>query len=256
MLIISESDSPFYFSRALAALHFHNLRGSGNEKTHTHAQIWGLVPGLGGWQEFVYVFFWVHSLWEKKHINKLPRKSWDHPMNMFFYVFFVLRCLLPRGGAAEALHTTPELWPLRANNQWRSALGILDRYRVATVHCRSMGLLHHGLEPLLTVQGSKHVNSIHFSQMSVSVTCVASTKFVAKNSWRFQASLPEGSLGGEGTYHQIQYMTSSTVTWRRTFMNDVHRSKSASPAQMKSGVIRINGCFMIATLKELTLNIP
>ena len=40
---------------------------SGKEKTCKHKQICGIVPGLGGCQDFVYVFFWGHSLWGRKN---------------------------------------------------------------------------------------------------------------------------------------------------------------------------------------------
>ena len=36
-------------------------------KTHKHKQICGIVPGLGGWRNFVYVFFSGHSLWGRKN---------------------------------------------------------------------------------------------------------------------------------------------------------------------------------------------
>ena len=40
---------------------------SGKEKTHKHKQICGIVPGLGGCQNFVHVlFFSGHSLWGRK----------------------------------------------------------------------------------------------------------------------------------------------------------------------------------------------
>ena len=49
---------------------------SGKDKTHKHKQICGIVPGLGGCQTFVYVFFSGHSLWgRKKHINKIPPRQ-------------------------------------------------------------------------------------------------------------------------------------------------------------------------------------
>ena len=40
---------------------------SGKEKTHKHKQICGIVRGLGGRQNFVYVFFSGHSLWGRKN---------------------------------------------------------------------------------------------------------------------------------------------------------------------------------------------
>ena len=46
-------------------------------KTHKHKQICGIVPGLGGCQKLVYVFFFSgHSFWgRKKHVNKIPPKN-------------------------------------------------------------------------------------------------------------------------------------------------------------------------------------
>ena len=38
----------------------------GKEKTHKYKQICGIVPGLGGCQKFVYVFFWPFLMGEKK----------------------------------------------------------------------------------------------------------------------------------------------------------------------------------------------
>ena len=34
-----------------------------------------IVPGLGGWQKFVYVFFGVIPYGGKKHINKIPPQN-------------------------------------------------------------------------------------------------------------------------------------------------------------------------------------
>ena len=56
------------------AFSLHRTEHIREEKTHTHKQIRGIVPGLGGWQNFVYASFWGHShfLWEQKYINKFP----------------------------------------------------------------------------------------------------------------------------------------------------------------------------------------
>ena len=63
----------------------------GKKKTHKHKQICGIVPGLGGCQNFVYVFFSGHSLWgRKKHINKIPTKSRDNPVKILFTCFFFM----------------------------------------------------------------------------------------------------------------------------------------------------------------------
>ena len=57
------------------------------ENKHKHSQIWGTVPGLGGWQ-FVCVFFGSHSLCRENHINKSPEHLGTIPEN-FVYVFFL-----------------------------------------------------------------------------------------------------------------------------------------------------------------------
>ena len=64
---------------------------SGKEKTHKHKQICGIVPGLGGCQIFVYVFFRVIPYGgEEKHINKVPPKIPGQSRETFVYVFFSL----------------------------------------------------------------------------------------------------------------------------------------------------------------------
>ena len=41
---------------------------SSSEKENVNINIFrGIVPGLGGWQTCVYVFFSCHSLWREKH---------------------------------------------------------------------------------------------------------------------------------------------------------------------------------------------
>ena len=83
-------------------------------KTHKHKQICGIVPGLGGCQKVVYVFFFVGSflMGEKKHINKIPPKIPGQSRENFVYVFFSLcvffslpiinsvhtRCIVKTGG--------------------------------------------------------------------------------------------------------------------------------------------------------------
>ena len=47
--------------------HFRRLPSSGKEKTHKHKQIYGIVPGLGGCQKFVYVVFSGYLLWGRKN---------------------------------------------------------------------------------------------------------------------------------------------------------------------------------------------
>ena len=75
------------FSEAVSLL-------SGNKKTHKHKQICGIVAGLGGCQNFVYVLFLggCHSLWGRiEHINKVPppKKILGQSHEKFVYVFFL-----------------------------------------------------------------------------------------------------------------------------------------------------------------------
>ena len=53
------------------------IRSMRERKIHKHKQICGTVPGLGGWQEFVYVFFFgsFFPYGGEKHINKIPPKN-------------------------------------------------------------------------------------------------------------------------------------------------------------------------------------
>ena len=41
-------------------------QNSGKEKTHKPKQVCRIVPGLGGWQNFVYVFCRVIPYWGEK----------------------------------------------------------------------------------------------------------------------------------------------------------------------------------------------
>ena len=41
-------------------------QGQGKKKAHKHKYIYGIVPGLGGWQMYVYVFFSSHFSWPRK----------------------------------------------------------------------------------------------------------------------------------------------------------------------------------------------
>ena len=65
---------------------------SGKEKAHKHKQICRIVPGLGGCQKVVYVFFLFsgHSLWGGKHINKIPPQIPGQSRENYVYVFFSL----------------------------------------------------------------------------------------------------------------------------------------------------------------------
>ena len=67
------------------------------KKTHKHKQICGIVPGLGGWQHFVYVFFRVIPYGgEKTHKQNSPPEILDNPVRFlcvfvfiwFFFFFF------------------------------------------------------------------------------------------------------------------------------------------------------------------------
>ena len=46
----------------------------GKEQTHKHRQIWGIVPGLGGWPKYVYAFWGVLPYDEEKDINKIAQE--------------------------------------------------------------------------------------------------------------------------------------------------------------------------------------
>ena len=46
--------------------------------THKHKQIQGIVPGLGGWREFVYVFFEVITWWGRIWSGDFP----DSPFSL------------------------------------------------------------------------------------------------------------------------------------------------------------------------------
>ena len=65
---------------------------SGKEKTHKQKQICGIVPGLGGCQNFAYVFlfFRVIPYGGEKHINKIPPKIPGQSREHFVYVCFSL----------------------------------------------------------------------------------------------------------------------------------------------------------------------
>ena len=54
----------------------------GKEK-HKHKQFCGIVPGLGGWQNFVCVFFGSFLLGRKTH-KQNPPQSRDNPVNILF----------------------------------------------------------------------------------------------------------------------------------------------------------------------------
>ena len=74
------------------------------ERRKTHEQIQGVVPGLCGWQSFVFVcvcvFGVIPSGGEKEHINKFPKKYTPVKVClcqiMCFSFFLVLFFLLPR----------------------------------------------------------------------------------------------------------------------------------------------------------------
>ena len=57
---------PFFRAKRIVV---YNLcsENSGKEKTHKHKQICGIVPGLGGCQNFVYVFFFGSFLMGEKN---------------------------------------------------------------------------------------------------------------------------------------------------------------------------------------------
>ena len=59
------------------------------------AQLCGIVPGLGGWQNVFYVFFRVIPYGGEKHINKIPPKIPGQSRENFVYVFCSL-CVFVR----------------------------------------------------------------------------------------------------------------------------------------------------------------
>ena len=61
------------------------------KKAHKLKQICGIVLGLDGCQEFVYVFFRGHSFYEggeKKRISKIPPKIPGQSRDMFVFLCF------------------------------------------------------------------------------------------------------------------------------------------------------------------------
>ena len=71
----------------------------GKKKTHKHKQICGIVPGLGGCQKCVYVFFFFsgHSLWgDKTHKQNSPQNPGTIPWKFCLRVFFFMCFLLPK----------------------------------------------------------------------------------------------------------------------------------------------------------------
>ena len=60
------------------------------EKKHKHKQVCGIVPGLGGWQKLVYVFFLVIPYGgEKTHKQNPPPRIPGRSTGSFVYVFFL-----------------------------------------------------------------------------------------------------------------------------------------------------------------------
>ena len=81
---------------------------SGKEKAHKHKQICGIVPGLGGCQKFVYVFFGSFLMGEKKHISKIPTQSRDNPVKFLFTCFFSLCVFLaPKNQDSQHMPNQP-----------------------------------------------------------------------------------------------------------------------------------------------------
>ena len=85
---------------------------SGKEKTHKHKQICGIVPGLGGCQNFVYVFFFFfsgHSLWgqKKTHKQNSPQNPGTIPgkfcLRVLFFMCFFSLPTIPRVAPRVAL---------------------------------------------------------------------------------------------------------------------------------------------------------
>ena len=76
---------------------------SGKE-AHQHKQMCGIVLGLGGWKNFVYVFYGSFLMGEKKPINKIPPKISGQSRELFvffFFCFFLIVRLLPGHKSAD-----------------------------------------------------------------------------------------------------------------------------------------------------------
>ena len=101
-----------------------NANDSG-EKTHKHKQICGIVPGLGGCQQFVYLLFSGHSLWGEKHIKKVPPTIPGKSRENFVYVLLSLCVFFAPKWSSLNIH--PDL-PLQAkiHSAERSALWTLE----------------------------------------------------------------------------------------------------------------------------------
>ena len=69
---------------------FHSQNNQGKKKTHKRKQICGIIQGLGGWQNYVYVcvffFFFVPYGGEKKHVNKIRPKIPGQSHESFVHV--------------------------------------------------------------------------------------------------------------------------------------------------------------------------
>ena len=104
------------------------------KKTHKHKHICGIVPGMGGWQKFVYVFFSGHSLWGRKtHKQNPPPKSRDNPVKILFMHFFSL-CVFCR--------SPPEIGKFRTGAGRR---GWRVKFPISSANC-SYELPHEGEE--------------------------------------------------------------------------------------------------------------
>ena len=90
-----------FFDNFRAAPVFRPVLG-GSGKNTWRKQICGIVPGLGGCQNFVYVFFGGHSLWGRKTHKRSPPQipgtiPWNFCLCVFLYVFFFRsQVLVPR----------------------------------------------------------------------------------------------------------------------------------------------------------------
>ena len=74
--------------------HLKNNKYSGTEKTHKHEQICGIVPGLGGRQNFVYVFFRVIPYGgERTHKQNSPKNPGTIPWRFCLRVFSLCECV-------------------------------------------------------------------------------------------------------------------------------------------------------------------
>ena len=67
---------------------------SGKDKTHNYKQIWGIVPGLGGWPN-VFLFLGYSLWWRRGTQTKFPQKIPGHCHENYAYVFSSFFVIIP-----------------------------------------------------------------------------------------------------------------------------------------------------------------